>query len=1182
MIQIAPPKQIIKFFLSSTLLFLCFFTASAQERGAHVFGTIKDLKSGKRIEGATATLFSNGKELQKSSTTSNGKYGLKFDLDADYEIVFAKKGYFAKSINIDLREIPEEEKDQGVFQLNIEIELFEEIENIDASILKEPIGKSRFDHATGTITWDMDYTSKQQRKIQALMREYEAKLAVELARNKKFNELLSKGELAKSKQDFDGALAFYKEAEELKPSKKEELAPIIADIIAQRKMLAEAAARDAEFAKLFADAQNAFSDNDLVKAENKIVGALKIKPDDVSAKSLSSKINTQKEKTAQFEKLRSSGNLELTKKNYSAAIKDFESALLIFNDNQEVKTKLAEAKKLFEAEQRTAKLEENYASAIKEADNLFSKQVFEQAIAKYEEALGLKSNEKYPADRIKLAQAEIAKRDKEVLQENFNKLLASGDSDLTKNKFDEAIDSYTKAKNLIPSETIPDKRIEAAKAAKQAFLAKQDVEATYAGLIKEGDDLFTKKQYENALEKFKDAGSVKPNETYPKQKKIEIETILKDINEQFRKALANGNSQYNNEKYSDAITEYKRALQIKPSDSEALTLLKKAEDGLERQKAMANLDENYTKYISKGNSAFGVDNLDVAFENFTKASELKPTEQLPKDKLKEIEERRAALAKKDAEIKSLGVDTEFNDLVIAGNQSMQQGDFSSAINHYKNALKIKADDQNVQVKLTKAEQALANGELANIQKQYQQKIAEADKKFSAKQYEQAKLIYQEAIGINSEEVYPKNRINQIDKLLAARSDEKPLAQKNTLEPPKKPTQRAASSNKSSELDAEQFMEENFVALKNQNKLRVEQEKIDFIESFSVFETASNENKLQEEATLYIQRNQNANFNEAGLAINQQNKGAVEAQKAEELNRIEKETQKQQTLVYQNNQSNINLKTGADFSNDQVRRVNKTALADQKAGLITATEFYTNNGDKRNLDLITDVEKYKIVTYQGISNDAAVKAQKDGYELFNETLQRKAVEGQKSKNQDKEIDLFFEKSADNLMAVNLIKTANQSNQEAFQKKAAPYQDRGNAEMQLTKSGQDIYASKVTTFIENNKTGVALQKNAQQINTELFEDARNAEINKRKESIKQETQSLNSFEPRRNVALAEEFPQGITEQSYNEGNKIIIRRVVVEGKVADDYKKVIAQWGTFYFKNDNPITETMWRRETIAKE
>ena len=62
------------------------------------------------------------------------------------------------------------------------------------------------------------------------------------------------------------------------------------------------------------------------------------------------------------------------------------------------------------------------------------------------------------------------------------------------------------------------------------------------------------------------------------------------------------------------------------------------------------------------------------------------------------------------------------------------------------------------------------------------------------------------------------------------------------------------------------------------------------------------------------------------------------------------------------------------------------------------------------------------------------------------------------------------------------------------------------------------------------------------------------------------------------LAQEYPEGVTEESYTEGNKVIIRRVVVNGNKADEFSKVIAKWGTFYFKNGQSITEAIWRNGT----
>ena len=87
----------------------------------------------------------------------------------------------------------------------------------------------------------------------------------------------------------------------------------------------------------------------------------------------------------------------------------------------------------------------------------------------------------------------------------------------------------------------------------------------------------------------------------------------------------------------------------------------------------------------------------------------------------------------------------------------------------------------------------------------------------------------------------------------------------------------------------------------------------------------------------------------------------------------------------------------------------------------------------------------------------------------------------------------------------------------------------------------------------------------------------ERNKQQIDATPRAQQRNFAEYNRNK-LAEEYPPGVTEESYTEGNKVIIRRVVVNGNKGDEYSKVIAKWGTFYFKNGQSITEAIWAKET----
>ena len=63
------------------------------------------------------------------------------------------------------------------------------------------------------------------------------------------------------------------------------------------------------------------------------------------------------------------------------------------------------------------------------------------------------------------------------------------------------------------------------------------------------------------------------------------------------------------------------------------------------------------------------------------------------------------------------------------------------------------------------------------------------------------------------------------------------------------------------------------------------------------------------------------------------------------------------------------------------------------------------------------------------------------------------------------------------------------------------------------------------------------------------------------------------------LALVYPEGLTEETYMDGPKKIIRRIVVHEGRADDYKMVIQPWGQkYYFKNHASIPKHQFDRET----
>jgi hypothetical protein len=144
-------------------------------------------------------------------------------------------------------------------------------------------------------------------------------------------------------------------------------------------------------------------------------------------------------------------------------------------------------------------------------------------------------------------------------------------------------------------------------------------------------------------------------------------------------------------------------------------------------------------------------------------------------------------------------------------------------------------------------------------------------------------------------------------------------------------------------------------------------------------------------------------------------------------------------------------------------------------------------------------------------------------------------------------------------------------------AANARSREQAEQQA--AAASAMAAKGNDQVEANRRAIEQQKEALE-RQELVRQAASADARARnKEQIDALPKAgTRAFADYNRSKLAQDYPPGVTEESYTEGNKVIIRRVVVNGNKADDYSKVIAKWGTFYFKNGQSISEHTWSQET----
>ena len=407
--------------------------------------------------------------------------------------------------------------------------------------------------------------------------------------------------------------------------------------------------------------------------------------------------------------------------------------------------------------------EEKFNQLVADADKDVKSGNYDQAIQKYEEALKIKEDEsvetKIADAENKLAELEEQKK----LDDQFNAAIKKGDGFLASNKFDQAIAAYNEAKGIKPDDKVPDQKIAEANK-KKADADAAAVQKQYDDKMKEADAAFAAKDYGNAKSLYQEASNVKPDEQAPKKKIDEINEIIKNQMEQeqkYNQFLADGNQAMLNKNYESAITSFEEALKIKPNEEIPKNELEKAKNLLAEEKANAEKEQQYNDLIAKADGEFDGGNLEQAKSTYQEALGVKPGEKHPTDRIAEIDAKLAEQA--DAAAK----EQQYNDLIAKADGEFDGGNLEQAKSTYQEALGVKPGEKHPTDRIAEIDAKFAEqADAAAKEQQYNDLIAKADGEFDGGNLEQAKSTYQEALGVKPGEKHPTDRIAEIDAKLA--------------------------------------------------------------------------------------------------------------------------------------------------------------------------------------------------------------------------------------------------------------------------------------------------------------------------------------------------------------------------------------------------------------------------------
>lgn len=767
-----------KYFIIGILLFLTSFTWS-QSITFSFRGKIENLDLGKNEGGVTIAIVQNGSTIASSSSSSNGKYTLKGDVNytAPFDVVFSKAGFVSKKVNFDFSSLNEEDTPASAEYAPIDdlsMSIFKERETADFSFLDtEPVAKFAWDSRKLSPNLDNAQASRMRNKIDALLKEAE-NAAEKLEAD--YQAAIKAGDDAFAAQKYEEALAKFEEALTYKPNEKypnDKILELDALIAAQKDQeLAEKQANQ-EYFNLIEAADNLRDGGDLEKAIAKYKEAASMRPEEQYPKDQAASLQDQLDKAAEakaneeaYQAAIKAGDVFMKQNSLRPARDKFEAASKLKPEESYPKEKLKEIEEKMAAQEEQEAKKKKYDEAIAAADKAYNEEDYQAAKDKYEEALTFESASTYAKGRIEMCNEELAKSQAEADRlAKIQELLDKGNADLQASKYEDAVTAFTEVLTLDAENAEATTKLSEAQKKIEELENEAEREKQYAALIQEGDQANTNQKLEDALSKYEAAKALKDTpEVNEKinavQDAINLAKAQADKEANYKALVAEAESKFGADDLQGAIDKYNEASAVDPSQTEPGEKIAEIQAMLDENAANAAKEEQFAALMKQGNDLLAANDLQNAKSKFQEAQTVDPSSTEPQAKIDEIDELIAKNAEEQAK------NEEFAALMKEGNDLMAADNLDQAKSKFQEAQTVDPSSSEPQAKINEIEALIAEkaANEAEQEKQAELKAAidAADQLFTDEKWDDSKNKYREALTIDPNNQYAKDRISQID------------------------------------------------------------------------------------------------------------------------------------------------------------------------------------------------------------------------------------------------------------------------------------------------------------------------------------------------------------------------------------------------------------------------------------
>ena len=529
------------------------------------------------------------------------------------------------------------------------------------------------------------------------------------------------------------------------------------------------------FQSLISSGDKEYSNKEYIKAKTYYQEALRLKPNDTSAKNKLNntlqKIREENKKEEQFFEHIDKGDNFYSNNELDKALTEYNNALKIFPKDDYALGKKSEITTILKDEKEKL---DSFNEMVTLGDNLLMREKFAEAVMQYESALKV-----YPNNSAAKAKYQDAKNKKEAYDlkvSEFDRLTTQGHEFTLRKKYSEAIAAYEQALQLFPNDKeLPGKINE--------LQTQKNITDNYNATINEADALYEDRSYALAKDAYQSALAVIPDDSYalgmisrideivnsPEFKKIQNDKAKLDND--FANFMGKGENAEAQKNYESALSYYVKALELKPNNAEALAKKKSAEDMLtyleqqrkeqERQAAVEAEKQRIAQIqnlINTGNQQLTDKKYAEAEQTFNQVLALDPNNATATAKLGVIAGFYEEIQRQKQE--------NYNNAMFSGDLAMDNGKFAEAIKQYNIALTNKPNDAEATQKLALAQQNEENRVKA-LADEYNNYITQGDTQFNSKNYDKAIEFYTKAINVNTGNPYPSNKIKQIGEMLEA-------------------------------------------------------------------------------------------------------------------------------------------------------------------------------------------------------------------------------------------------------------------------------------------------------------------------------------------------------------------------------------------------------------------------------